>query len=413
MYLYNKSLWKYLYIISMALAFTTRYADIKLGFELQMFIGLFWIAVAFLKLEKNKFAVKNCSRQDLIFFFEIYFIPRVVIHLYSIMLIVLGKIESSFFSTNVTVYIPTLLVIFSIYLFGTKAFKYNCYALIVSWALSVSASFICKGPYVFVFAIKQAYFDVMDNTFSNYLELHDLVLAMGYIVIFYYISREKLTKKNIFVLLLVLLIMILGFKRIAVLGVIIVMFLYFIFKQLGIQKQYKICIMLGWIGFLLCYGFIFIMSKGPVFFDMLAKFGINPMGRNYYYMEIMKYAEFKIDFLGIGRNSITQILNTDLSYLRVGGVHSDIIKMYVENGFVLFGLWLWFSLVKVTKLFKKRFGMKSAVIYFMITIYTFSLYLTDNIEIYFICQILAMIIPMTYALKDKERNREEKNYANK
>ena len=104
---------------------------------------------------------------------------------------------------------------------------------------------------------------------------------------------------------------------------------------------------------------------------------------------------------------VTEILNTTLSYLRVGGVHSDIIKMYVENGFILFGIWLWYYLIYILKFYKKTYGIKEAVLYFGVVIYLFTLYLTDNVEVYFICQIMATMIPITYALKRKEQNYNE------
>ena len=125
------------------------------------------------------------------------------------------------------------------------------------------------------------------------------------------------------------------------------------------------------------------------------------MGRDYNYRAIMDYAQFKPSFLGIGRNVVTQLLNTELSYLHVGGVHSDIIKMYVENGFILFGGWLAYYLVYLKNVYKKHYSEKSVILYFEIIIYMFTLYLTDNVEIYFICQILAIMIPVTYALKTK------------
>ena len=125
------------------------------------------------------------------------------------------------------------------------------------------------------------------------------------------------------------------------------------------------------------------------------------MGRNYYYQAIMKYATFSPGFIGIGRNVVTKILNSELSYLNVGGVHSDIIKMYVENGFILFGLWLWYQLIFMLKFYKKEYGDNVAILYFGFLIYLFTLYLTDNVEVYFICQILVTMLPITYALKQK------------
>lgn len=156
--------------------------------------------------------------------------------------------------------------------------------------------------------------------------------------------------------------------------------------------------MAGWFAFVFCYFFIFILMQGSEFYDLLIKYGINSMGRNYYYEAIINYAEFSPTFLGIGRNAVTKILTTDLAYMHVGGVHSDIIKMYVENGFILFGWWLWYYLVYLTKVYRKKYGNQSAILYFGLVIYTFTMYLTDNVEIYFICQIITIVLPMTYAM---------------
>ena len=73
----------------------------------------------------------------------------------------------------------------------------------------------------------------------------------------------------------------------------------------------------------------------------------------------------------------------------------------------MFGGWLWYYLVFILKFYKKNYGIRSAVLYFGVVIYMFTLYLTDNVEIYFICQIMATMIPVAFALKEKEHNFNE------
>lgn len=199
----------------------------------------------------------------------------------------------------------------------------------------------------------------------------------------------------------VFLIMILGLKRISVIALVLIIIFNLLIKLFNNKVQNRICFILGILGVLFCYFYIYIMTDGDVFYDFIQSMGINVMGRDYYYRAIMDYAQFKPSFLGIGRNVVTQLLNTELSYLHVGGVHSDIIKMYVENGFILFGGWLAYYLVYLKNVYKKHYSEKSVILYFEIIIYMFTLYLTDNVEIYFICQILAIMIPVTYALKTK------------
>lgn len=395
-----------LYVITMMFAFTTRYGDLELSYHLQIIIGLFWILIGGQKLIEKRIKLKTYGL-EYIEFIKLYITPHLVIHVYTIFLMLIGKVSWSYFTTNLTVYVPTLLAIIAVYLFKGKAIKYTFAALIMSWFLSVGVSLICKGPIIFYHAILQAYVNPLDNAGGltvNYLELHDLVLAIGYMIVLYmyeatYSSLNNQDFKNI---LMIAVIMILGMKRVSILALLIVFVfcLYLKFRQ-GCQK-YKLCIISGTILIGICYLFIYLVSNGDVFFDFIKKFGINVMGRNYYYKAIMEYASFKLTYMGIGRNVITKILNTKLSYLNVGGVHSDIIKMYVENGFIMFGAWLWYNLIFITKFYKKRYGTKSSVFYFCIMIYTFTLYFTDNIEIYYICQILSILLPVSYALKGKK-----------
>ena len=390
----------------MILAFTTRYGDYRVGFYLQIFVGAFWTLIAFMQLWINKFKFKGIYASDFIWLLKVYLVPHFVIHLYTLFLMMIGKVDWNYFTTNATVYIPTLLAIFSLYLFGVDAYKYNCISLLCSWCLSVIASTVLKGFAIFPHAVLQAYINPYDMTGGltiNYLELHDLVLAIGYILIFFIFTNAKLTRRNFFCLVMVFLVMGLGMKRVTILGLILVIIFNMVLKRFTENRKYKFCLVSGWMAFIICYLYIYILSKGDLFFEFIENFGINVMGRNYYFQAIMKYAEFTPSFLGIGRNVVTQLLNNELSYLKVGGVHSDIIKMYVENGFILFGIWLWYYLIHMTKAYKKKYGITEAILYFGLIIYTFTLYLTDNVEIYYICQIFSILIPATYALKQKKQ----------
>lgn len=393
-----------LYIISMTIAFTTQYADYEIGYGLQIIIGLLWIFLGIWKLDINGFKFRGVYKDDFPRFLKLYLLPHIVIHGYTIILMCFGIVDKKYFTTNLTVYVPTVLAIFAIYLLGINALYYTVVSLLLSWLLSVSVSLAIKGPMIIIHAIRQGLIDPFDTTGGlsmNYFELHDLVLAIGYVMVYYIFSKDKLTKKNIAIIMFVFLIMILGLKRISVIALVLIIIFNLLIKLFNNKLQNRICFILSILGVVFCYFYIYIMTDGDVFYDFIQSMGINVMGRNYYYRAIMDYAQFKPSFLGIGRNVVTQLLNTELSYLHVGGVHSDIIKMYVENGFILFGGWLAYYLVYLKKVYKKHYSKKSVILYFEIIIYMFTLYLTDNVEIYFICQILAIMIPVTYALKTK------------
>lgn len=396
------------YIISMALAFTTRYGSFEIGYMPQLLIGLIWIVIALVKMGIERFNLKKRFNREIGFFLILYLIPLLIIHLYTIISMTFGRISWTYFSTNLTVYVPTTLAILAIYMFRRKALNYTIYALLLSWIISVAVSLFTKGIMIFPNAIYQGYINPeasLGNLKSNYLELHDVVLACGYPFIYFLYFKNYTEKPNKYIFIFLIIIMLLGMKRIAVLGLIMVILFYLVLNKLNVSQKVRFCKISGWVALILCYLFIYILSEGSIFYDILDKLGINSMGRNYYYQAVLGYSTFSPSFLGIGRNVVAKLLQTDLAYLKVGGVHSDIIKMYVENGFILFGLWLWYHLVFLFDKYEKKFGNKSAFLYFGLLIYSFALYTTDNIEIYFICQIFSIMIPVSYALFRSSSNK--------
>ena len=399
-----KKIWStklvWLYILTMTVAFTPRYGTYMVGYKEPLLVGLLWVAAAFFRLLRKKHCEDVALMKNLGFFLCVYLIPHVVTHLYTVVLMLLGKVEWKYFTTNATVYVPVLIVLSAVVLFGTKALRYTLIAVIGAFMLSMVSSVILIGPHIIPDAIVQAYFG--QDVAKNYLELHDIVLAIGYIMVYYLYRGRKLERRDVAFLVCAVSIAVLGMKRIVVLAILACLAFAALVYILPKKARYPICV-IGGFGILLgCFGFLWLMSEGDLFFNLMEKLHINTMGRIYYYRDVMALADFHILYPGLGRNVVTQLLTTEMSYLRVAGVHSDSIKMYVENGFVMYGLWSAYHLIGLPALLRKRFGDKAAVMAFAVTVYSFLLYLTDNIEIYFVCQTLAMLLPMCYALREQE-----------
>lgn len=407
----QKNLIPFLYVISMAIAFTSKGIEYGQKPVFRYIIGSIWVAIILVQVYVDVYLKKQSDLRDLKWLIKLYLIPHIIIHLYTVFLMTIGKVSWSDFTTNASVYIPTALAICSLYLFKEKAFKYISIALVGSWILSVTVSTITKGFQIFPYAIIQGYIDPLYKTpgiQGNSLELHDLVVAAGYILVFYIFAQKKLTKLDFLFLSTVPVIMLLGIKRISIVGLILVTIFHIAIRWFSEKKQYKICLIAGCAGFLFCFFFIYWMSIPGAFSEFVKENEINTMGRVYLYKAIMQHAEFSPSFLGIGRHVAVRVMRDQHTYLKYIGVHSDIIKMFVENGFIIFGLWLWYYLINVTRQYKNRFGFKEAIFYFGLTVYTFTLYLADNTEVYFISQLFSIITPMAYALsrRKKEESRE-------
>ena len=402
-----------IFVISMAIACTRDFGDYHAGFYHQIGIAFVWIVFACVRVYKNQHSYSSEYLTDVFRFLLLYLFPQVLMYLYSLLLVVFGVSEWRFLGTNLTSFIPIAFSVICFVLFKDKAYKYICYSIFLSWIISIVSATIRNGFVIFKQAVIQGYFDhyykVPYLAKDNYFEIHDIVLSLGYFIVFYIFAYRLFNKKdkswnNLF-LVIFLVISLLGIKRIAVLGVIIAFVFYLLFNRLG-NKRKQICIFAGWFGLIVCLAFVGVIRSGNWFFDVIEKIGINTAGRVRYFKAVLDLTEFSPFYFGLGRGAVNRILTSELSYLGVAGVHSDIIKLYVENGFVLFCFWLWYYLIFIPHYYSKRFNIQSMVIYFAIAIYMFVLYLTDNTDTYFACQLLFTIIPIQFALDSKYANHQ-------
>ena len=395
----NKQILISVYIFSLVIACLYRVGDFRFDKLVQEIIASIWIAYGCMHFYINRnnlsFEFKNKVR----WMFKMYFVPSLIFYIWTIFLMTIGKVSWGYFSTNLTVFLFTMFAIVSVLLFREKAFKFFFIAVIIAYFSSVTMSIVLEGIHIIPDSIKEAYFN--DTSFKNYFEIHDVALSIGYVLVYDFITNHTLTKRRLITVFFAFLIMLIGMKRIAVLAVFVVWIFYKTINKFSEKKKYKICIFSGSVMILFFYLFDYLVIDSNNLWTFFDSLGINTRGRFYYWTSLAGYADFSPLFLGIGRNVSYKLFVGELSYMNVGGAHSDILKMYVENGFVLFGYWLYHYLIKVTKEYKKVFSIKASVIYFVITMYLFLLYLTDNVEIYFVSINFSILIPMCYALREE------------
>lgn len=395
------NLLKLFYILSMTAAFIPRFGNTIVNRNIRMIIGLFWILYVLLNLVVNRFKPVMNRESDFMWLMGSYFMPTLIIHLWTLVLMLLGVLSWTNFTTNATTYIPTLLAISSIYIFREKAFRFNFYSLVSAYIISMTSAILVSPTLVLGNLIKV--FAQFGISGSNYFELGDIVLSIGMVLTYYIFSQERLTRKNLSVIFFTLLIMILGLKRISVLGVFLAAIFHRIIKKLQPKTQYKVCRIGGTIFIAGCFLFVWLLINGDSFWKLVGPLGINFMGRNYYWSALADRCTFSPTFLGLGRNYSYLLFSGELSYMHVGAAHSDILKMYAENGFIFFTYWLCHYLLNLTKRYKEKFSIDAAVVYFGISIYLFTMYFTDNVETYFASILFSIVIPASHALKSREK----------
>ena len=384
------------YVLSMVFAFNNIYGDYQYSVLIQNVIAFVWVMYGLMTYIRCSF--KSAKSKECVRFIKTYVSCDIIIHIYSIGLIVCGVVDARYLTTNISAYVPTLIALVSLYLFKEKSILYNCASVCISWLVSIIVSVAQHGISIFKNAIIQGYinsrYSIGGVRVLNHFELHDVVLAVWYFIVYFIYSKESFSKRQKKYLFLFIVIGLMGLKRSALLGVIAAVLFHIVVKGLSEYKQKIICKL---VGYCLCGGsilYVYLIYGNGWFFKWADSTKIDFMGRLWIYKQLVPYVSFDPFFWGLGRNVIANWFSEKTGYL----LHSDILKMFAENGVYIFVFWLWYIFIHIPKIYQKRFGSNSLVIYTGLIIYTFFLYMTDNSENYFACKTLSIMIPAYHAL---------------
>lgn len=240
---------------------------------------------------------------------------------------------------------------------------------------------------------------------SNYFEVHELTFAIGLCIIYYLFFAER-KKHNTGKLVFLVISFILGSKRIGMAGIAAAgLFSLFVHKK-GLSRRKLLTI--GIVGVLVCYGYLFIVYNNE-FFAILNEHGINNMGRDLIYAYFVRRTKLSPTQMGWGMAGVAKVVEnmdrSEVMYMAaVRGVHNDILKIYINFGFVGSLIWYALNLIYFPVEFMNEYGKKAATIYMALILYLFITYLTDNTESYFVCQVALLLIPITEYLKEKNRS---------
>lgn len=344
---------------------------------------LFWILLAVVKFTLTPSKIYSQKNIISLVFLKENFIIRVIIYIYTLFLIFTGLTESRFFSTNLQTFINGCSAVAIIYLFGKSALKLSVQAYIIAYGVAIIASIF-----------RQTYF----------FEFHDMAYASGFIIIYYIFEKERITAKQLLFLILALMVAFLAAKRIGMIGLLVVLLIHFILKISKKSNKKKILKLSLIVTFIVIILYLFLVSSG-IFWSM-ASFGINDFtaGRSYYYRVFYDLTELSPMFLGLGRNAMQVIFLEDYPYFHISNIHSDILRMYAECGFVLFFIWIYYFFCKIPRKIERVFGYYALEGYVLCTIYLFVTYMTDNTELYKVTQYFYILICAFIAYDSIKKN---------
>lgn len=322
--------------------------------------------------------------------------PYICMFLYSLFLSIFEKeitIKHAFSESMIPILMPIAAVCIYRY-FYKNIVEAIFYAAIINYTFYVIA-FIrihgIKGLLTFIILTENAPLG------EKPLEVHELTFIFALLIIYYIWNWNN--EKNKIKLFISSIYCILGYKRILILGVILALVFHIIFKKIDSRRKKKNFLNIIVILMLLFSIFWIYASATTFFVDVAQKFNIELSGRGEITDVLKGYYDLSILYIGKGIGFVHQTMLDYLNYNKyavTSGFHNDILRYYIDLGFVPCVLYFGYIIVVCMNKLSKLFSIEIAEGYIMFLIMTIICWMTDNLSTYpnylFVFNILVLHI---------------------
>jgi len=386
-----------MYILSMAVAVTWKFNGEEVYYFYRYFIATFWTLLWMFDVFVKK---KHFKRQDIVYL-QLLAIPQIAILLWTLIAWCLNPpmiLDLSYFSrvcsNVVTMLLTVTCAVAAGHFFRREVIKYTLYAIVLSTLVNLLVVLPQFGIGTLMQFVSSAWivtnldYYSMVTRLSLMLEVHDATFACGIFIIYYLFFYEKTNKNRWYYIMLAFICFYLGYKR----GVLVGIFTVFIvlpflkYKEESFGEIVKlIAIIITVVGFSYIIGIRYHLIERIANFlelDFSGRFGIYDMLAEYYVLSPF--------FVGTGYGYMNKYLFEYMGYAS----HSDIVRMYVEIGFIPYILWLHHNLVRIPNKVYKEFGAETGQVMLALTLYMFTTYVSDNTMTLFATQFSFCILPI-------------------
>ena len=347
------------------------------------------------------FGVKQALKIYKTYFYYVI-IPYILIFIYSIIVICVKYQNNHFLSRcigSISSCILTVIIAISlVFLYKEKTSDVICYGLLTNYLIRI----LIKLPEIGFIGFVQHLFDPL-NTFQSVFEQHSIGFTINLLLIYYLLDQKGNNRGKIIIILIADYLIL---KRIAIVGLLFAFIIWIITDFLLKNKSDKKYFMVLFVLFILSLAYIvLICSYSNIYKIVMLKLGIY----NRFLMSISfnNYFSLDIRFLGHGYGFVSSMMSgMDIAGASVEALHNDILKDYIELGFIGFIVtYFYLYVISLKRLFlKKSCRIKSCVVSIMS--YTFVTMLTDNVVEYvaFTCTLFSILGVLYFYGEDKIRN---------
>ena len=308
-------------------------------------------------------------------YFKLGMIPYIIIFLYSVLLIAINHLGTRFLSRSLGSTLIALMTVATsaaiVFLYKWHAPDILCYGLIINYAVHILINFKMMG---FTGLIRHIVNPL--NTYQSVFEAHNIGFTLNLLLIYYLFRRDRNGKGKIIAILICLYLIM---KRIAFAGLLLAFIIWFvldvILKKLSIKKY--IIILWGLAIASLLY-IAFIRLYPDLYRILMMKLGI----LNRYIMAdaFSQYYSFDITFIGRGFGFVSVLMpDMDIAGASVAAIHNDILKDFIEEGFIGFCIiYVYFFIWLPCRIMKYNSRRSFSCVTIML-VFTFVTLLTDNV----------------------------------
>lgn len=304
-------------------------------------------------------------------------------------------------------FISVFAALCALYLFEDKAVDYTFWGFVLFNTLAIFLSLKEHGISGAIWSIQKFLTTGGDaDGFMKRLELHDATFTFGLFLIYYFIKGPKTHMKEFIVCAFFFAI---GYKRIGMAAAAVAMFLVVVLRKVN-QKNAVTIGKIAMAVFLAAgFGHVVLIRTG-IFQEIMDALHIDMMGRQNLFEYIENFYTISPKFAGHGFDSIRIILsragdvkvnNTYIS--RMGAIHSDYLRMYIELGFWGFFFWGWYLFIFMPGQMAKM-NFKAFLAYAACTLYLAITYFTDNTAMFFMVTMVYKMIPGEFVISKEKRN---------
>ena len=313
---------------------------------------------------------------------SIIIVPAIVILAFSLTSQLFQSLSTDYLVRSTTLCVRWVLYcvlgLRTVYVFGEKSADMLLVSCLVAYIPTIVIYFVQNG----IVAGFNILFSSDAYSESIVLEVHRMTYVFGFLSVYYLykwiISKDRVLPQ----MLLSIVLLLLGVKRIANFALILILAFLLLIKFLkNDERRYRFTCVLAVITVLIPLLYVFAIKSGGLRLAF-EHFGIEDSFRFNFWNHISSEYEFSVGFLGKGISYSQRFMWNEWSNIKdlsaATNLHNDILSYYIGLGFIGFVGFFGLFFVGQTVLLKRWFSVKSALFAFALSSYYFVIMATSN-----------------------------------